>query len=277
MNTFTKSALVLFTVLLVAVLTGCPQPQSQTASPPPVAPPAASPTLSVFAGAASKPALEVLAANYQKEHRVKIETTYGGSGSVLTQFSQEHYGDVYVPGSDDFMDKAVAKAAVQKDTRAILAYLVPVLAVPKGNPKKVKGLADLTRKDLRVVIGQPKSVCLGTIAQEVLTKQGLWTKVQPHVANYASSCEDVLNNLLLGEADVVLGWDSFAKQHPDKVQTVALPKGLTKTRNIPAAVITWSKQAEAARAFVQYLAAPENRKVWTDNGYTAPASGKTSP
>lgn len=279
MNTFTKSALVLSVALFLAVLAGCPQPQpgTETTAAPPSAPPAPSLVLSVFAGAAPKPALDILAANYQKEHRVKIETTYGGSGSVLTQFSQEHYGDVYVPGSDDFMDKAVAKGAVAKDTRAILAYLVPVLSVPKGNPKNIKGLDDMARKDLRVVIGKPESVCLGAIAQEVLTKQGLWPKVQPHIANYASSCEDVLNNLLLGEADVVLGWDSFAKQHPDKVQTVALPKGLTKTRNIPAAVITWSKQSEAAKAFVQYLAAPENRQVWSDNGYTPPTSGEASP
>lgn len=277
MNTATKSSLVLLVLLALAVLAGCPKPPPQTVVPPPSAPKTPSVTLSVFAGAAPKPALDILAASYQKEHGVKIETTYGGSGSVLTQFSQEHYGDVYVPGSDDFMDKAVTKEAVAKDTRAILAYLVPVLSVAKGNPKNVKGLDDLARKDLRVVIGKPESVCLGAIAQEVLTKQDLWTKVQPHVANYASSCEDVLNNLLLGEADVVLGWDSFARQHPAEVQSVALPKGLTNTRNIPAAVITWSKQAEAAKAFVQYLAAPENRPVWTDNGYTAPTSGKASP
>lgn len=277
MNTFTRSALVPLVVLVVVVLAGCPKPPSQTAVPMSPVPPTPPVTLSVFAGAAPKPALDVLAANYEKAHGVKIETTYGGSGSVLTQFSQEHYGDVYVPGSDDFMDKAVAKGAVAKDTRAVLAYLVPVISVVKGNPKNVKGLDDMARKDLRVVIGKPESVCLGAIAQEVLTKQGLWTKVQPRIANYASSCEDVLNNLLLGEADVVLGWDSFARQHPDKVETIALPKGLTNTRNIPAAVITWSKQAEAAKAFVQYLAAPENRPVWSDNGYTAPSSGKASP
>lgn len=229
-------------------------------------------SLTVFAGAAPKPALQVLAARYQKQCGVKVEITYGGSGAVLTQFSQEHYGDVYIPGSDDFMDKAVGKGAVATKTRNILAYLVPVLSVPRGNPKRIGGLADLTRRDLRVVIGEPRSVCLGAIAQEVLTKKNLWSKVQPCVANYASSCEDVLNNLLLGEADVVIGWDSFARQHPTKVQSIALPKGLTKTRNIPAAVITWSRQPEAARAFIRFLASPANRATWTACGYTAPTS-----
>ena len=101
----------------------------------------------------------------------------------------------------------------------------------------------------------------------MLTKKGLWSKVQPHIATYASSCEDVLNSLLLGEADVVLGWDSFARQHPTKAQSIALPKGLTRTRNIPAAVITWSKQPQAAAAFIAFLASTANRDVWKRSGY----------
>ncbi|MHB8994809.1 MAG: molybdate ABC transporter substrate-binding protein [Armatimonadota bacterium] len=235
--------------------------------------PARQPSLVIFAGAASKPALDKLARSYTQKYGTKVEITYGGSGSVLTQFSQEHYGDVYVPGSDDFMDKAVAKGAVAYKTRTVLVYLVPVLSVAKGNPKKITGLRDLARRDVRVVVAEPKSVCLGAIAQEVLTKTSLWNTVKPRIATYATSCEDVLNHLLLGEADVVLGWDSFARQHPKQVQTVALPAGLTKARNVPAAMITWSRQPDKARSFIRFLAAPANRPVWQAAGYavTAPA------
>ena len=99
---------------------------------------AAPATLTVFAGAAPKPALQVLAAEYRRKCGVRVDVTYGGSGAVLTQFSQEHYGDVYVPGSDDFMDRAAARGAVVTRTRRLLAYLVPVLTVAKGNPKRGK-------------------------------------------------------------------------------------------------------------------------------------------
>lgn len=232
--------------------------------------------LVVFAGAASKPALDRLAHSYEQKYGTKVEVTYGGSGSVLTQFAQEQYGDVYVPGSDDFMDKAVAKGAVAKKTRTVLVYLVPVLSVAKGNSKKITGLRDMARRDLRVVVGEPKSVCLGAIAQEVLTKTGLWTKVQPRIATYGTSCEDVLNHLLLGEADVILGWDCFARQHPREVQSVALPVGLTKARNVPAAMITWSRQPEKACSFIRFLAAPANRPVWQACGYAVTAPCKPS-
>ena len=255
-------------MLTALVLAGGCRPTPPSAPVPPPAPPPAATALTVFAGAASKPALEPLARDYQSSHGVKVEVTFGGSGAVLTQFSQEHYGDVYVPGSDDFMDKAESKDAVLKDTRQALVYLVPVINVTRGNPKHIQGLADLARQDVRLVIGEPKSVCLGAIAQQTLADAGLWAKVSPRVASYATSCENVLQALLLGEADAVIGWDVFTRQHPDKVESVPLPAKYSRARNIPAAVIKWSQQPQAAQAFIAFLASPEAQIVWQQHGYT---------
>lgn len=263
-------AWLLLGVGMVVLLAGCKPAAPTTPTPATGLPVVSDKTLTVFAGAAGKPPLEALANRFQEQHHVKVEMTFGGSGSVLKQFSQEKYGDLYIPGSDDFMATAEQQDAVLKDTRQALVELVPVICVAKGNPKKITGLSDFARPDVRVVIGEPKSVCLGAIAQEVLEKQDLWTKVQPKIASYASSCENVLNDLILGEADVIIGWDVFARQHPDKVEAVALPAGLTKSRNIPAAVIKWSQQPEEARAFIAFLADPANADLWTEHGYSLP-------
>lgn len=272
---------ILAAALVVVAQTGCSRHPSASATPPSQTTPSASPgintpsevrgsekTVIVFAGAASKPALAELGPRYEAKSGVKVSMTFGGSGTVLTQFSQEQYGDVYIPGSDDFMDKAEKQGAVLPETRTKLAYLVPAICVAKGNPKNVRGLEDLARKDVRVVIGQPKSVCLGDIAQSVLTETGLWSKVKPRVASYAASCEDVLNLLVLGEADAVIGWDVFSRQQPEKVEMIALPKELARPRYIPGSIITWSKQREEAKAFISYLTSPEAKAVWAKYGYT---------
>jgi len=263
------------TVAAALVLPGCPKTAPPATSPPTAqAPPPASPTtqpaktITVFAGAASKPALTDLGPMYEARAGAKVAITFGGSGAVLTQFAQEQYGDVYIPGSDDFMDRAEKKGAVVKDTRTVLVYLVPTICVAKGNPKKVHELKDLARGDLRVVIGQPKSVCLGDIAESALTDAGLWDKVKPHIASYASSCEDTVNNLLLGEADVIIGWDVFARQHPDKVESIPLSGRAARPRNIPASVIQWSKQPEEAKALIKFLASAEAQEVFSRHGYT---------
>jgi molybdate transport system substrate-binding protein len=146
--------------------------------------------------------------------------------------------------------------------------LVPEIDVAKGNPLKVKSLADLVKPGIRIVVGDPKSVCLGLIAQTALQQKGLWDKAQKQVGTYASNCEDILNNLLLGEADAVIGWDMWPRQHPDKVQGIALPAELARKRNIPAAVIKWSTQPEAAKAFIAFLVSDEGQQVFGKHGYT---------
>jgi len=263
------------TVAAALVLPGCPKTKPPaTSSPTDQAPTPASSApqpatmITVFAGAASKPALTDLGSMYEARTGAKVAITFGGSGAVLTQFAQEQYGDVYIPGSDDFLDKAEKKGAVVKDTRTVLVYLVPTICVAKGNPKQVHDLKDLARSDLRVVVGQPESVCLGDIAASALADAGLWDKVKPHIASYASSCEDTLNNLLLGEADVIIGWDVFARQHPDKVESIPLLGKAARPRNIPASVIQWSKQPDEAKAFIRFLASAEAQDVFSRHGYT---------
>lgn len=225
--------------------------------------------LMVFAGAASKPALEQCARLYQQRTGQKIEITFAGSGTVLAQVVQEHIGDLYIPGSNDYMDKAEKKGAVIPRTRKVIAYLVPAILVPKGNPKNIRGLADLARPGLRVVIGQKGAVCLGDAAEDILKKAGLADKVRPRIVSYAMSCEDVQNALLMGEADVIIGWDCMARQHRTKIDLIPIPKQyLASIYNIPGAVITWSKNKPAAQAFLNWLTGPSGRWIFKSHGYT---------
>lgn len=279
------------TLIASLVLVGCAGPKTSQAGPdqgrdtlpggttkaaPAPAPPAsAKPTnLTIFAGSASKPGLDELCQLYEKRTGIKVEVTYGGSGSVLTQLVKEQYGDLYIPGSDDFMDRAEKQDAVLTDTRTILVYLVPAICVPKGNPKGVKTLEDFTKPGLRVVVGDTKSVCLGAIAEELFTKVGNWEAVQKRVASYGNSCENVAQTLLLGESDAAIGWDVQAKQNPDKIEAIAIPKELNRVRNIPAATIRWSKQPEAAKAFVRFLVTDEAKQIWAEHGYAITADGE---
>ena len=63
-------------------------------------------SLLVYAGAASKPPTEEAAKLYEQKTGVKVELVIGGSGSVLSQMKLAKQGDIYFPGSSDYMEKA---------------------------------------------------------------------------------------------------------------------------------------------------------------------------
>jgi ABC-type molybdate transport system substrate-binding protein len=72
----------------------------------------------------------------------------------------------------------------------------------------------------------------------------------------------------MGEADAIIGWDVWGRQHPTKIQTIAIPKKYVRTRNIPGAVITWSKNKAGAQAFLAYLTGPSGKYIFKSKGYT---------
>lgn len=275
MNRYSTQLAMALLATSIVLVSGCqPRTPPATGQQPPVTKamaPDPQRTLTVFAGSGTKPGLDALARLYEERAGVKVEITYGGSGAVLNQFAQEQFGDVYVPGSDDFMDKAEKKDAILKQTRTILVYLVPVINVPKGNPQGIQEVSDLTREGLRVVVGEPETVCIGEITKGVLEEEGLWEKLRPRLANYGNSCEAVLQSLLTGEADVVIGWDVFARQHPDQIESIPLKAKSARVRHIPGAVIKWSRQPEAAGEFIGFLASEEAKRVWEEHGYTVQA------
>lgn len=268
---------------LCLLLLGCTQGGLRAGDAPPPDPgtrpeitrgPTADKTLTLFVGAASKPAMEAVVDRYREKTGMRVDVSYGGSGALLTQFSTEQFGDVYVPGSDDFMGLAQERGAVIPETRRIMAYLVPMILVQKGNPLNIQTLGDLARADVRLVLAQPKTVCLGDVSEEILEDAGLLERVRANVASYAASCEDTLNMLLLGEADAIIAWDAYPRQHPEKIDGVDLPAHLVRVRNIPAAVITWSDQREQAERFIEFLTSEEGKQIVSRHEYTVEWTGE---
>ena len=147
----------------------------------------------------------------------------------------------------------------------------------KGNPKGVKELKDLAKPGVKVCIADAKAVCLGVVAEEMLKEAGLEEQVKKNVVTYALSCEETANRIETGEVDAAIGWDVFGKWSPEKIEVVDLPEKLAKRRYIPAAVITYCKQKDLARQFVDFLASEEGNAIYSKHGYTIPKVGEALP
>ena len=115
-----------------------------------------------------------------------------GSGYVLSQMILGNKGDIYFPGSSDYMEIAKRKEVVFPETERTVVYLVPAINVHRGNPKKVKTLKDLARRDLKVAIANPEGVCVGAYAVEIIESAFSPDEKEAfrkNLLNYTESCE----------------------------------------------------------------------------------------
>jgi molybdate transport system substrate-binding protein len=226
-------------------------------------------TLTAFVGSASKPpALAAKAAFEKKYPNIIVDMTFGGSGTLLNQMKLEEMGDIYMPGSDDYMDKAESQKVVVPASRRIVAYLVPTICVQHGNPKKIRGLQDLARPGITVGLARAGAVCLGDVSDEILRKAGVEQQVKANVINYAASCELTQQMIQLGEVDAIIGWDSFKAWAPDKIDLVPIPANLVRVRSVPAAVAVYSKHEREARLFVSFLTSKQGKEIFSSHGYS---------
>ncbi|OGP93132.1 MAG: ABC transporter substrate-binding protein [Deltaproteobacteria bacterium RBG_16_48_10] len=232
---------------------------------------ASSKGLLIFAGAASKPATEEVVKSYSAEGAIPVDVVFGGSGYILSQMRLSRRGDLYFPGSSDFMELAKRGGWVFSDSEKIVAYLIPAINVQRGNPKHLSSLRDLTRDGIRVAIGHPEKVCVGTYAVEIVEKNLTSSekeRFRKNIVSYVESCEKTANVIVLKAVDAVLGWSVFQDWNPDRIETVYLkPEEIPRIGYLPIAISKFSTDRSLAQRFIDFLASPQGKTIFRKHGY----------
>jgi molybdate transport system substrate-binding protein len=246
--------LLLIAALLVVSFGGCTK--------------AAPKTLTAFVGSASKPPMEEAAAAFEKETGIKVYLNFGGSGAMLSQIELSKSGDLYIPGSPDYIVKAERKNLIDPASLKKIAYLVPVIAVQHGNPQNIQSLSDLARPGIKVGIGNPAAVCLGLYSIEILDYSHLLEDVNKNILVNVESCEKVATLLSLKSVDAVIGWDVFRYWDPDNIDIVYLaPEQLPRIAYVPGVITKFTQDAASARKFLDFLLSSEGQAIFQKWGY----------
>jgi molybdate transport system substrate-binding protein len=252
-----RSAVVLLVVAVLAAACGGKQASGSSAT--------ASPTkLKVFAAASLAAAFTKLGSDFTTTHPgTKVTFNFAGSQALATQIQQGAPADLFASADTSNMTKV--KSLV--DTPQNFASNLLQIVVANGNPKGITGLQDLARKDLKVVLAGP-TVPAGKYASQALSAQ--------HVTVKPVSLEDnvkaVVTKVSLGEADAGIVYVTDVTAGSIKVEGVDIPKGQNVTATYPIAVVTASKHAQDAQAFMDLVRSPRGQGVLQSFGFLPPPS-----
>ena len=231
----------------------------------------------IFAGAASKPATEEAVRIFKERFGISVDVVFGGSGFVLSQMKLTKRGDLYFPGSSDFMEVAKREGLVYLDSEKIVVYLIPAINVQKGNPKAIHALKDLTKDGIRLAIANPETVCVGTYAVEIFEKNltpDEKAKVRKNIVNYTESCEKTANAISLKAVDAVLGWRVFHFWDPDRIETIYLrPEEIPRIGYIPIAISKFTRNKALAQKFMDFLISPDGKGIFRKHHYLMDLQG----
>ncbi len=196
--------------LALALAGGCGRPEAEP--------------LLVYCGNSMRTSMEELAPIFGAEKGVEVEITYNDSGTLLAMIEETGKGDLYVC-HDPFGGAAEVRGLASKSYT--IAYLVPVIAVARGNPKGIKSFKDLLRPELKVGITSRQYSSCGHIVSFMLEKAGLAEefKKQNKPTLESRTGGEVGNALKLGTIDAGIIWDAVAYRYRDLVETIPIETG----------------------------------------------------
>jgi len=212
-------------------------------------------TLLVYCAAGMSKPMEEIAAAYEKECGVRVQLQFGGSGTLLSNIKVSGAGDVFLAADNSYLESAQKDNLIDEVMPAV--RLTPVLVVPKGNPKEVISLDDLTREGLRVCLANPDTASIGRVGQSLLQSRGLWSKVEANVMKsgvFKPTVNDIANDLKIGAADVGLLWDAMIGQYPE-LESLPIPDATPYVQTSSLALLKSTKNATAALRFMRFATA----------------------
>lgn len=175
-------------------------------------------TITVFAAASMKNALDEVDAAYTAKTGVKMVASYAASSVLAKQIEQGAPADVFVSADTDWMDYAISRKTISEPTRVNLLGNSIVLIAPKDseiNNVTISQGFDLAKLagDGRIATGDVKSVPAGKYAKAALEKLGAWTAAEPKFA-MAESVRAALTLVARGEANLGIVYSTDAKVEP---------------------------------------------------------------
>src|SRR3954471_2832635 len=268
----------LLPVLVVPVLFGCASGAAQARQ--------TGTTVNLVAYSTPRPVMAKLITRFQHQpagQGVSFNQSYGPSGSQAKQIAAGQPADLAFLSTGLDIDTVAAAGLISKSWAkaklgGIAADSVVSFVVRPGNPKHIHNWTDLVKPGVQVVTPDPFPS--GSAKWNVLAaygqarKSGLnnnqaikWvTKLFKNVVSQDSSGSNAANTFFSGKGDVLITYESeaysaFAAGEQGKL---VVPK---PTMLIQLPMVTTKGAPSAAKAFIKYVHAPKQQKIFAANGY----------
>ena len=159
-----------------------------------------------------------------------------------------------------------------------------VLMVAEGNPKNIKGIADLGRPELQVMLPNPVTEgIMKFYAKKVLENNSLWDKLStgkecqscygaPNVYFTSVHHREIPEGIKAGKVDVGIVWATEYKnalKEGLKVDVVNLPEkdSMKNEVNYIAGNVPGAAHEKAAQAYLTFLGSPAGQAAYTGHGF----------
>jgi|JI6StandDraft_1071083.scaffolds.fasta_scaffold02098_2 molybdate transport system substrate-binding protein len=217
---------------------------------------AVKPEVILYSGGVNRPAIQDLVQEFANREGISVTTVFNGCGilcaamKTMKDTTNPKFPDVYYACDVCF----VPPVAEHFPEAVLLTEAEIVIAVPKGNPKNIKTLADLAQSGLRVGLCNAEQSTLGFMSAGILRSMNLFDSVMKNASSQVPTGDFLVNQLRTGSLDAAVVYRTNIQTQPDHFDAIPLPADKAKAIQ-PFAVRKDSPYSAIGHRMLDYLKA----------------------
>ncbi len=197
---------------------------------------------------------------FEEAYGSTLTVNLASSGTLQKQIEEGAPVDIFISASSAKMDTLAEKGLILESSRIDLLKNQLVLIVSKDSEGMVSSLEDLQKYDVKVSIGEPRSVPAGRYAKESLEYYNVWEGIEDKVI-FAKNVKQVVSYVESGEVDAGIVYKSDAALLKNSITIQQLDPESHKPIVYPVAVIKSSENTELAKLFIAFSKRGDVKKV----------------
>jgi molybdate transport system substrate-binding protein len=227
-------------------------------------------SLTVFAAASLKNALDDINAAYTAKTGVKVAASYAASSALAKQLEQGAPADLFASADIEWMEYATQKKSIKDGTRVDLLGNKLVLIAPKASEISTVQIGpgfDLAKLagDGRIATGDVTSVPVGKYAKAALEKLGSWNAAQSKFA-MAENVRAALTLVARKEAVLGIVYETDAKVEPGVKVVATFPQDAYPPVIYPFALTAAAKPETAD--YLAFVRSAASKTIFEKYGFT---------
>ncbi len=235
------------------------------------APEAQSKTVTIFAAASLKNALDSAAADYEKKSGTKVTTSYAASSALAKQIEQAAPADIFISADLDWMKYLADKSLIKSGSQINYLGNRLVLVAPKESTSTLKIAKDFALADAigdgKIAMADVKAVPAGKYGKAALEALGVWAAVEPKIAQ-SDNVRSALALVARGEAPFGIVYQTDAVAEPAVKIIDTFPEDTHAPIIYPVGITASAPNGDGAQGFVAFLKTAEGQTHFSKQGFT---------
>lgn len=226
--------------------------------------------LLIYCGITMIRPMQVIASMVEKEKNCIFKITKQGSGALLNSLRANGVGDLYLPGSESYMQKALEEGLVTET--AEVGFNQAALIVQKGNPLHITPeVNNLIDPKYRVVLGSPESGSIGRETERILSRICIYQQALNNTLFLTADSKGMTQAIRDNNADLALNWYATAKAEENIPFLDALPldEDMAPPHKLVLGLLKFSPYPDIARRFIEIASSEQGQTIFKTYGFGA--------